>query len=271
MDFVGNGQPLTRSGLATALNRLGLGTDDAAYIWTVVEVETAGVTQGFGFRRDRRPQILFERHKFREFTSRRFDREAPDISGPKGGYGAPSAQYERLTKAVSLCARDSLSVEPALKSASWGMGQVMGFNHGIAGFASAAEMVEAMKSGEGAQLAAMVGFLVGKGLVSPLVRRDWAGFARRYNGEDYQEGGYDSKLEKQYHLFSGGAQPNIEVRTAQAALLFLGYSPGKIDGVLGPRTRGALRSFCIARGFPAIDDLDGTSYKELCKEAGFEP
>jgi hypothetical protein len=71
MDFVGKGKPLTRNGMVEVLNQMGLGHSDAAYIWTVVEVETAGVTQGFGFRIDRRPQILFERHKFRQFTERR--------------------------------------------------------------------------------------------------------------------------------------------------------------------------------------------------------
>ena len=66
---------------------IGLGPNDAAYIWTVVEVETAGVTQGFGFRLDRRPQIFFERHIFRKNTHGRFDAEAPEVSGPAGGYG----------------------------------------------------------------------------------------------------------------------------------------------------------------------------------------
>ena len=39
MKFVGKGQPLTRAGLNKALALLGLGVNDAAYIWTVVEVE----------------------------------------------------------------------------------------------------------------------------------------------------------------------------------------------------------------------------------------
>ena len=54
MNFVGKGQPLTRAGLNKVLAALGLGPNDAAYIWTVAEVETAGLTQGFGFRIDRR-------------------------------------------------------------------------------------------------------------------------------------------------------------------------------------------------------------------------
>ena len=55
MDFVGKGQPLTRKGMIAALGHMGLSHSDAAYIWTVIEVETAGLTQGFGFRVDRRP------------------------------------------------------------------------------------------------------------------------------------------------------------------------------------------------------------------------
>lgn len=271
MDFVGKGQPLTRTGLAALLDQMDMEQGDAAYIWTVVEVETAGLTQGFGFRPDRRPQILFERHKFREYTGGRFDDVAPDISGPAGGYGTLASQYVRLDYALALCERDGLGVEPALKSASWGMGQVMGFNHEAAGFSSASDMVEAMKTGENAQLAAMAGFLLENGLVGFLTRKDWAGFARRYNGKDYWKNRYDIKLAEQYQRFAGGSLPNVEVRTAQAALLFLGYSPGKIDGVIGPRTRNALRSFRIASGLAAGDDLDGETYGALCGKAAIDP
>jgi len=271
MDFAGKGQPLTRRGLTTALDQLGLGPGDAAYIWAVIEVETAGVTQGFGFRLDRRPQILFERHKFREFTNKRFDDEAPDISGPAGGYGAFAAQYARLEKALGLCAREGLGVEPALKSASWGMGQVMGFNHKVGGFDSAAGMVEAMKIGENEQLAAMANFLVGNHLVDALVRRDWVRFARGYNGNDYWKNRYDVKLAEQYQRFASGSLPSLEVRTAQAALLYLAFSPGKIDGILGPRTRGALRNFRIVAGLAPGEDLDGETYQTLCQKAQIDP
>ena len=43
MNFYGTGQPLTRAGLSKVLAILGLGPNDAGYIWTVVEVETAGL------------------------------------------------------------------------------------------------------------------------------------------------------------------------------------------------------------------------------------
>ncbi len=271
MDFVDKGQPLTRQGLAAVLEQMGLGHGDAAYIWTVVEVETAGVTQGLGFRADRRPQILFERHWFRKFTNDRFDDEAPDISGPPGGYGTFAMQYARLEKALSLCDNAGLGVEPALKSASWGMGQVMGFNYQVAGFASAAKMVEAMKTGEDAQLSGMAGFLVANGLVDKLAKKDWAGFALRYNGRNYAQNQYDIKLAQAYQRFASGSLPDLTVRAAQAALFYLGYSPGRIDGILGNRTRGALQSFRIAAGLPAGNELDGQTYEALCRKAGIDP
>ena len=270
MDFFGKGQPLTRQGLISILDLLGMSPSDAAYIWTVVEVETASVTQGFGFRSERRPQMLFERHKFSKFTGRIFDDEAPDISGPQGGYGTFAAQYNRIKKALALCDQAELGVEPALKSASWGMGQVMGFNHEVAGFGSAEAMVEAMKIGEDAQLTAMANFLVANGLAEKLLQQDWAGFARGYNGENYAQNHYDIKLSQHYQRFSSGSLPNLEVRTAQAALLYLGFSPGKIDGVMGNRTRSALASFRIAAGLPAGNDLDGETYKVLCGKAAID-
>jgi hypothetical protein len=131
MKFAGKGEPLTRAGLNKALDIRGRGLNDAAYIWTVIEVETASLTQGFGCRR---PKILFERNIFCKRTDACFDSEAPDISGPAGGYGTLAEQYAKLEKAIALCARAKLGIEPALESTSWGLGQVMGFNHAVAVF-----------------------------------------------------------------------------------------------------------------------------------------
>lgn len=261
MKFNGKGQPLSRTGLNKVLAILGLGPNDAAYIGTIIEVETAGVTQGFGFRLYRQPQILFERHIFRKYTHGRFD----------GAYGSLAEQYDKLEKAIALCTRAKLGAEPAPKSASWGMGQVMGFNHEVAGFKSATSMVQAMTQGEDAQLAAMAGFLKANGLAALLLKKDWAGFAKRYNGLSYWQNHYDVNLAEQLQHFAGGTRLNLEMRTAQVALLFLGYSPGKIDGIIGPRTRAAIKNFRIASGLPASEELDGPAFLILCRKAGIRP
>jgi hypothetical protein len=263
MNFADKAIPLTRQGLMAALDLLELGQGGAAALWAVFEVETAGTTQGFGFRADRRPQLLFERHVFRKRSGGRFNGTHPDISGPQGGYGSIGRQYARLEQAMQACRGAEMDEELALQSASWGLGQVMGFNHDAAGYASAAAMVAAMVAGEDAQLAASARFMVKNQLDRAMRAQDWATFARIYNGPRYAENKYDLKLQVQYERFSSGSLPDLEVRTAQAALLLLGYAPGKIDGVLGERTRKAIRGFQIARGLAATGELSGDTYATL--------
>ena len=271
MEFVGKKRPISSSGLSDALLQIGLKADEAAVIWSVIDVETSGITQGCGFRADGRPQILFERHIFRRETGGRFDKIAPHLSGPQGGYGGLATQYGKLEEAVSLCEDAGLSPEPALRATSWGLGQVMGFNAAVAGFASATEMVKAMQDSEDAQIMAMARFMRSQNLHKALLRRDWAAFARGYNGKSYAQNRYDIKLEQSYARLSSGSMPNLQLRAAQIALLYLGFAPGKIDGVIGQRTRNAISSFRLQAGLPAGVELDGLCYLALCQRAGFEP
>jgi hypothetical protein len=270
MEFIGKREPLSADGLGGALAHLGLGAAEEAVIWAVVEVETAGVTQGCGFLSDGRPQILFERHVFRRETRARFDGRAPHLSGPPGGYGGLGNQYARLEEALALCDAEGLGPEPALRSASWGLGQVMGFNSQAAGFAGAEAMAAAMRDGEDAQLLAMARFLRARKLHQALARRDWAAFARGYNGPAYARNQYDIKLEQSYLRLASGSLPDLQLRAAQMALLYLDFSPGRIDGVLGQRTRKALNAFRLQAGLPP-GDLDGPCHAALREKAGLSP
>jgi hypothetical protein len=270
VNFKGAAKPLSPGGLTVALAAIDFAQGEAAFLWTVIEVETSGMTQGFGFRDDRRPHILFERHKFRQFTNRQFDAAAPDLSGPPGSYGSAVSQYARLERALNLCADANLGVEPALKSASWGIGQVMGFNHDAAGFGSAEEMAMAMIESEDAQLLAMANFLEDAGLARHLRARDWRKFAIGYNGPAQWKNKYEVKLAENFQRFSSGSMPSLEVRAVQAALLFLGYSPGKIDGSVGPRTRNALARFRLTQGLPASNDIDAPTFDRLRSEVGWQ-
>ena len=82
----------------------------------------------------------------------------------------------------------------ALQSCSWGLGQIMGFNHSMAGFKSTKEMVERFKLDEEYHLEAMVRFIISAGLDDELRRHDWRGFARGYNGAGYEKNQYHTKL-----------------------------------------------------------------------------
>ena len=55
----------------------------------------------------------------------------------------------------------------------------------------------------------------------------------------------------------------MTVKQSQCLLLYLGYSPGWPDGVVGPKTCGAISVFQSDYGLPATGQLDETTWKML--------
>ena len=49
----------------------------------------------------------------------------------------------------------------------------------------------------------------------------------------------------------------------QALLTYLGYGPGQVDGIIGPKTKGALSAFQPDYGLPATGQPDDTTCKML--------
>ncbi len=252
-DFTGAGRPLSEEGFDRVCQSLGIGK---AELWSVIKVETSG----FGFLDDRRPLILYERHIFHRRTSGRFDAGNGDISSSKsGGYVGLKGEYPRLAKAIAF------NREAALMSASWGIGQVMGFNHEVAGFATVEQMVAAMLDEEEAQLSGMANFIKGNDLARALRNHDWAGFARGYNGSAFAKNEYDKKLAK---AFAGYSQklPSIPLRSAQAALTYLGLEPGPVDGLDGKKTKAALIKYQKGKGLKESGKLNDDTRKALTEE-----
>ena len=229
--FTGRALPITSEGIESAAALIGV---SAATLWSVITVETRGV----GFMPDRRPYLLFERHIFSRRTNGRFDAVNADISGPPGGYGAYGAhQYSRLAAAIA-CDRQA-----ALESASWGLGQIMGFNAPAAGYASAEEMVSRLQGAEDEHLAATARFIAASKLHRTLQSRDWAGFARGYNGPGYAANRYDQKLAEAYARFARDGLPDLTIRALQLLLSYAGENPGGIDGIQGAGTMAAVQRF----------------------------
>jgi hypothetical protein len=245
-EFTGTALPLDLDGINAATELLQVGVAELVAVGTVE-------TRGFGFLPDRRPLILFERHIFSRQTNRRFDKIDSNISNPQpGGYGpGGAAQYGRLARAIAL------DRAAALNSASWGLGQVMGFNAQAAGFAGAEAMVTAMVESENAQLLAMANFINQQPkAVTALRNHDWVTFARIYNGPTFADNKYDKKLAGAFQSFQAGTFPDLNVRTAQAFLTYLGFHPGGVDGMIGPRTRSALNEFQEQQGLPITNAVD---------------
>lgn len=182
---------LTPEGIERAAKFLGC---EVAAVKAVIAVEALGQ----GFLADGRPKILFERHKFHQFTGGVHDKVAPDISNPKaGGYVGNAGEYPRLYRALQL------GGDAAVRATSWGLGQVMGFNWSLVGEKSLSGFLLAAHNNEESQLGLMVGFIRNTGLADALRRKDWAGFAKGYNGTGYARNKYDVKLEAAYRAAGG--------------------------------------------------------------------
>jgi hypothetical protein len=170
---------------------------DAAAIRAVCEVEAP---RG-GFNPDGTPRTLFEGHWFYRLTKGAYAAEYPTICYPKWTKQFYGKTWEQEAARLSLAI--SLDREQALKSASWGRFQIMGFNHKYAGYDDVESFVAAMCESEGAQLQAFCAFIKSQGLADELQNCQWAKFAYRYNGEAYAENHYDTKLAAAYDKFSG--------------------------------------------------------------------
>ena len=248
--FRGNAKALSADGLTQVTGKLGV---KAAELWTVLAVETSGC----GFLPDRRPKILFERHVFHRLTKGRFDDGEISDSKP-GGYGALGAhQYDRLALAIE---KDRAA---ALQSASWGVAQIMGENHTLAGFPNIENMVAAMSESEDRQLLAMSSFLIGNKLHLALKAHDWKTFARGYNGPNYAVNQYDVRLGGEFQRFSAAGLPDLDVRAAQIYLAYLGFDPGRIDGIAGRLTLSALADFRAHHGLPCSNGFDEAALAQL--------
>lgn len=175
-----------------------------ASIKAVTEVESSGG----GFYDDGRPKILFERHvmyrlvkdKFGAAKAAGFANLYPEICNPEaGGYGPTSAQPARMESASKLIDRDC-----ALQAASWGLFQIMGYHWKRLGYMSLQAFVNAMYASEGAQLMAFVQFVAeDESLLKSFQAKDWAAFAKEYNGPNYAKNSYDVKLAAAYKKHGG--------------------------------------------------------------------
>jgi hypothetical protein len=249
--FSGAAKILDQAGFDAALGALGT-PGGAASLWAVISVET----RGFGFLPDRRPKILFERHIFDARTKGRFRASHPDLSNPTpGGYAGGAAEYQRLKLAMVLDRTN------ALESASWGLGQVMGFNAASIGYADVDAMVQAFMGSETEQLLACAKFIAGRpALLRAYEAGDWERVAFYYNGQGYKKNAYDTKLQTFEATYANAAdRPQLGVRRVQALLSYLGFDPNGVDGKVGNGTRRALRAFAVSRGMDASLIADNSS------------
>ena len=175
---------------------------DVAAIKAVAEVESSGN----GFLSDGRVKILFEGHQFHKHTKGAYTASHPTIcykAWTKQHYTkGPNADVRGAGELARLEQAMSLDREAALKSASYGKFQIMGFNFGSCDFENVEDFYEAMQASEGAQLKAFCCFIKANNLDGHLRKHRWASFARGYNGPAYAENKYDKKLATAHAKYS---------------------------------------------------------------------
>jgi hypothetical protein len=204
MNFVGLGLKIKDQELGYLASLIDVTEDE---LHAVLDVET----RGSGFDYKNRPTMLFEPHIFYRLLNELDNKSLLEnalkqgVAYKKWGTRAyPRDSYNNLITAFKI--------EPtlALKSASWGLGQIMGFNYSLAGFNTVKEMVLSFKDSEYEQIKGMINFIKSSGLDDELRNHDWVGFARGYNGSGYAKNKYDIKLKDRYNWWSN--IPNTDIK-----------------------------------------------------------
>lgn len=218
MNFIGRAERLSDTDLPRIGSKIDVGEDE---IHAFLDVETLGG----GFDSKGRPKMLFEPHIFyRELSGA--ERDAAVRAGlayPRWKRNYPADSYPRILQAMAI------NKEAALRSASWGIGQIMGFNCKLAGYDTAAEMVTAFLDSEAVQLEAAVEFIISNRLDDDLRNHDWRGFARGYNGAGYEANGYHTKLAAAYAKWAKIPDTPWEPEMATATTIHT-RPPNDLDG-----------------------------------------
>lgn len=185
-------ESLTPADYAAAAARLGV---SVPVIKAVAEVESG---RDGGFDTKGRPTVLFEPHKFSEFTDHRFDDTHGGVSYrqwktrpyPTGTADERNAaNWAKIEYAAGLPgARDA-----AYRSASYGRFQIMGFNWKVCGYPSLGAFLDAMRRSEGDHQQAFCGYIETNNLARHLKSRDFVAFAAGYNGKGQAEA-YGAKI-----------------------------------------------------------------------------
>ena len=174
---------------------------EVAAVKAVYEVESSGR----GFLTSGKPKILFEGHIFWKRLKKHglnpldYKEGNEDILYSKWTtkfYKGGEREYDRLNKAKKI------HNAAAQESASWGIFQIMGYHYKKVGYNSVGDYVKAMNKSERFHLMAFGKFIKSEGLVKHLKNKDWAKFARGYNGAGYKKNKYDTKLAAAYKKYS---------------------------------------------------------------------
>ncbi len=217
-----------------------------------------------------RPAIRFEGHYFFRFlkeTSGLAIAVELGLASPRAGAvknpNGYRARYDLLDRAARV------DMGAAIKSTSWGWGQVMGAHFRLLGFESPRSMQEAASTLRG-QSELVAGFLKSEGLINDLNalpnKAAATRFAAAYNGPGHARNNYVPRLIEAFHKIEGGSAEISGLIDVQRMLKTLGYEPGPLDGIRGQKTTAAVEHFQMDQGLPADGDPGPMTLEKLRAE-----
>lgn len=170
-----------------------LGVEVAA-IKAVVSIEAG--SQMKGFFAPGVPVINFDRAMYNRFRGK-----AADKAGAKGEKVPSGLSGYGLREWTQLVNARRVNRDGANMGTFWGMFQIGGFNYKLCGCDSVQEMVDLMSMSELEQLELFAAFIRNTGMLQALKDKNWAAFARKYNGASYARRGYHTRMANAYARF----------------------------------------------------------------------
>ena len=164
-------------------------------------------SNGNGFLSGGRPKVQYEPHVMFDRLTKAFGKARAEaelvkhrdlVARAAGSYQSLEKENADMDRAAQLIDRTC-----ALESASWGAFQIMGYHWKTCGYPSLQAFINAQYTDAG-QLDAFVRFIKADGrLLNALRRKEWATFARIYNGSGYARNKYDTKMADADRHFRG--------------------------------------------------------------------
>lgn len=168
---------------------------EVAAIKAVVEIEAGKAMKGFwapGI-----PVINFDNSMYLKYRNKVASKEgAIGEKVPEGLTGYALKEWTQLINARKK------NAQGANMGTFWGMFQIGGFNYKLCGCQSVDEFVKRMAYSELEQLQLFALFITNTGMLDSLRQKNWAAFARKYNGPSYAKRGYHTKMAKAYARYS---------------------------------------------------------------------
>jgi hypothetical protein len=168
-------------------------------IKAVVEIEAGKSHQGFWS--EGKPLINFDLTVFRRMAQRNNVNVGKYTKSHAVVFARPNlTRYgsQQAAQQARLDAARTIHDLSAIQATFWGMFQSGGFNWKKCGASTPDEFVDLMSRSERDQLELFATFVRNAGLLDALRKKNWAAFAKGYNGNSYASRGYHTRMAAAY-------------------------------------------------------------------------